>query len=294
MSGISRRACLQALLLLPLAAQAKVSRADRQRIVTINWAAAETLLSIGVTPLAISDSRYFRRRITHPVLPASVLDIGPFWEPNLEMLDALRPSLIISDALPAAMMNKMAQIAPVEIFPVYASSDDLWQGLYDWTKQIGMRLEAVATTTRWLQQSQREMAGLRQRLASRQGSAVLVMLLDQDGKYATIYGRGSLADAVVHQLGLTNAWQKSVNAAHIARVRIEELADLACDWLFYTELPTTLTRLMRARQAQGIWQHLPLVAQQRVTPLQHFFPFGSLATGLGLAAEITRVLESAT
>lgn len=290
--GISRRACLQALIMLPMVTHAGLTRLDSRRIVAINWAAAETLLSIGVTPLAISDSRYFRRRIIQPVLPASVLDVGPFWEPNMEMLDALRPSLILSDVLPAAIMAKMATIAPVETVSAYSTPGDLWRGLGDWTRQLAHRLDVGPCAARWLQYAETEIAALRRRLAARERAKILVMVLDQDGKYATVYGPGSLADAVLRQLGLTNAWQKPVSAIHVARVRIEALADLPCDWLFYTELPTTLTRLMWARQANGLWQHLPIVAARRVSRLEHFFPFGSLATALGLAGQIARILGS--
>ncbi|NIE98537.1 ABC transporter substrate-binding protein [Pantoea sp. Acro-805] len=292
MPDFSRRAGLKMLVMLPFAARATVSYPDRHRIVAINWAAAETLLCLGVIPLAISDSRYFRRRIPHPVLPENVQDVGPFWEPNMEVLNALRPSLIISDNLSPPVMAKMNKIAPVEIFSVYATSGDLWQALSDWTTQTGTRLDVASNATRWLQQAQREMRLFRQRLAHHSTLRVLVMLLDQDGKYATIYGKGSLADSVIHQLGLHNAWQKSVNAAHVARVRIEELADLSCDWLFYTELPTAMTRLMRTRQPNGLWRHLPIIAAGKVTRLEHFFPFGGQATALGLAAELTAALEA--
>ncbi|MGE0969938.1 ABC transporter substrate-binding protein [Klebsiella sp. WOUb02] len=291
--GISRRACLQALILLPMAARAAPARLDSRRIVAINWAAAETLLSIGVTPLAISDSRYFRQRIVQPVLPAGVLDVGPFWEPNMEMLDALRPSLIVSDVLPAAIMAKMATIAPVETVTAYSEPGDLWRGLGEWTRGMAHRLGAEAAAARWLQQTAADIATLRRRLAAREKAKILVMVLDQDGKYATVYGPGSLADAVLGQLGLVNAWQQPVSAIHVARVRVEALADLPCDWLFYTELPTTLTRLTRARQPNGLWQHLPIVADRRASRLEHFFPFGSLATAVGLAGQIARILERA-
>ncbi len=292
MDAISRRACLKMLLMLPLAARASLSPPDRHRIVAINWAAAETLLCLGVIPLAISDTRYFRLRIPRPALPDSVRDIGPFWEPNMEVLDALRPSLIISDSLSPGVMAKMATIAPVEIFSAGATSGELWQALGDWTTRMGARLDIASTAARWLQQVQTEMSGFRRRLANQPPLRVLVMVLDQDGKNATIYGSGSLADAVIRQLGLRNAWQHPVNAVHLSRVRIEELADLPCDWLFYTELPTAMTRLMRARQPDGLWQHLPMIAAGRATRLPHFFPFGSLATALGLAGELTAVLEA--
>ncbi|MBK0031185.1 ABC transporter substrate-binding protein [Erwinia sp. S43] len=292
MPEFSRRHCLKMLVMLPLAARAGLPTVDPQRIVAINWAAAETLLSIGITPLAISDTGYFRRRIPQPVLPDGVQDIGPFWEPNMELLDALRPSLIISDVLSAPVMAKMAAIAPLETVSGWYASGNPWQALHDWTQQTGRRLGADAAAARWLQRVKVEVNDLRQRLEARQQARVLAMVLDQDGKHATIYGSGSLADAVIRQLGLRNAWQKAVNAAHIARVRIEELADLPCDRLFYTELPTAMTRLMRARQPDGLWQQLPMVKSDRVTHLDHFFPFGGLATGLALAGDITRALEA--
>jgi len=210
----------------------------------------------------------------------------------MELLDALRPSLIISDVLSAPVMAKMAAIAPLETVAGWDASGDLWQAIRDWTQHTGQRLGAEYAATRWLQQVQVTMRDLRQRLESRRPARVLVMVLDQDGKHATIYGSGSLADAVIRQLGLRNAWQKSVNAAHIARVRIEELADLPCDRLFYTELPTAITKLMRARQPDGLWQQLPLVKSDRVTHMARFFPFGGLATGLALADVITRALEA--
>ncbi|ROR09947.1 ABC transporter substrate-binding protein [Erwinia sp. JUb26] len=292
MPEFSRRGCLKMLLMLPLAARAGLPVMDPHRIVAINWAAAETLLSIGVTPLAISDTGYFRRRIPQPALPAGVQDIGPFWEPNMELLDALGPSLILSDVLSAPVMAKMAAIAPLETVTAWYASGNPWQALHDWTQQTGARLGAEAAAARWLQQVEEELNDLRLRLAARQQARVLVMVLDQDGRYATIYGRGSLADAVIRQLGLRNAWQKAVNAAHIARVRIEELADLPCDRLFYTELPTVMTRLRRARQPDGLWQQLPLFKSDRVTHLDRFFPFGGLATGLALAGDMTRALEA--
>ncbi|WAH62174.1 hypothetical protein LZ023_36840 (plasmid) [Pseudomonas silvicola] len=75
------------LVVLPIAARAAQAIPDRQRIVAINWAAAETLLSLGVTPLAISDSHYFRQRIPRPLL-LTAWDIGAVLGPNLEMLAA--------------------------------------------------------------------------------------------------------------------------------------------------------------------------------------------------------------
>lgn len=284
--ALTRRACLQALLLLPFASRAEIIQPDPRRIVAINWSAAETLLSLGITPLAVSDSHYFRRRIPHPELPQSVQDVGPFWEPNMEMLRALRPSLIISDNLPAAVMARMATFAPVETVSAWTAQQDRWTALQRWVQIMGDRLGAHTRARDFIQTCNNDMASLRARLASRAGEPTLVMVLDQDGKHAVIYGQGTLADSVLSHLGLTNGWQRPVNAIGIARVGIEQLARIDCERLFFTELPTTMTRLMRRRQPQGLWQQLPLVQAGKATELAHFFPFGGLETALNLAQHI--------
>lgn len=283
---LTRRACLQALLVLPFASRAGLLTPDPRRIVAINWSAAETLLSLGITPLAISDSNYFRRRIIRPVLPQSVQDVGPFWEPNMEMLRALRPSLIISDELPAQVIARMATIAPVETVSAWKVQGDRWTALQQWAQELATRLGAEAAARHFLQASDEEMATYRSRLAPHAGERTLVIVLDQDGKHAMIYGKGTLADSALTHLGLTNAWQRPVNAIGVARVGIEQLALIECDRLFFTELPTTMTRLTRRRQPRGLWQQLPLVRDGKTTELQHFFPFGGIATALGLAQQI--------
>lgn len=284
--ALTRRACLQALLLLPFACRAGLNQPAPRRIVAINWSAAETLLSLGLTPLAISDSRYFRQRIPSPELPQSVQDIGPFWEPNMEMLRALRPSLIISDELPKPVMARMASIAPVETVGAWHVEGDRWTALQAWALETGTRFGVDARARQFVQESTARMKAMRDLLSTHPAERTLVIVLDQDGKHAMVYGKGTLADSVLFHLGLTNAWQQPVNAVGIARIGIEQLAIIDCDRLFFTELPTTMTRLMRRRQSQGLWQQLPLVQEGKATELAHFFPFGGLETALSLAQHI--------
>lgn len=287
--ALTRRACLQALLLLPFASRAGLTRPDPLRIVAINWSAAEILLSLGITPLAISDSHYFRRRIPSPELPQSVLDIGPFWEPNMEMLRALRPSLIISDELPKPVIARMATIAPVETVGAWHVQGDRFSALQQWALDTGIRLGVESRARQFVQASRQRMSTLRDQLSPYCAERTLVVVLDQDGKHAMVYGKGTLADSVLFQLGLTNAWQRPVNTIGIARVGIEQLALIDCDRLFFTELPTTMTRLMRRRQPQGLWQQLPLARAGKTAELAHYFPFGGLETALNLAQHIVNI-----
>lgn len=297
MSGLllSRRDCLKALLALPLldAASALAAPADH-RIVAINWLAAETLLSLGITPLAVSDGGYFRRRIATPVLPAEVQDIGPYWEPNLELIAALKPGLILSDRLAPALLDSLQRIAPLQVVSVYPSAGPLWSALLNFTTELGQQLAISPRAARLTETSAVAIERCKQRIAHAAGQRILVAVRSQDGKYATVYGSNSLPDALLTQLGLRNAWTQPVGAMGTANVGIEKLVSLPADWLFYTELPTTLTRVSRLRQPQGMWQQLPLVAAGRARELSHFFPFGGLATAVSLAQHITAALGEAT
>ena len=292
MSGLllTRRDCLKALLALPLLnAPAALAAPSPHRIVAINWLAAETLLSLGITPLAVSDGGYFRRRIATPVLPASVQDIGPFWEPNLELVAALRPTLILSDMLAPAMLDSLRRIAPVQVVSVYPPAGPLWQTLLAFTGELGSTLDVTEKAAQIIHDANLAIAQCKQRLKPAEGQRVLVAVRSQDGKYVTVYGANSLPDALLTQLGLRNAWTLPVGAMGTANVGVGKLLSLEADWLFYTELPTTLTRVSRLRQPDGLWQQLPLVAAGRARELSHFFPFGGLATAVSLAQHITAV-----
>lgn len=289
-----RRDCLQALLLAPLAFSHAVRGQPlaAERIVAINWVAAELLLALGITPLALSDSGYFRRRIPQPPLPAAVADIGPYWEPNLEYLAQLRPSLILSDALAPAMMAAMQRIAPLEVVTVYPAADDAWQSLCRYLLALGERVNRLAVAQQLIAHGERRLADYRQQLAQRPRPAVCVAVLNQDGKHATVYGQHSLVQAVLDRLGLVNAWQQPVSSMGLANVGLDRLASLTDARLFYVELPTTTDRLRKVRQSGALWQHLPLVQQGNVVALPPFFPFGGVHTALRLADSLALRLLS--
>lgn len=289
-----RRDCLKALLLAPLAFSRNLHAQPlaQDRIVAINWAAAELMLTLGIVPLAISDTGYFGRRIPDPVLPAAVRDIGPYWEPNLEYLVQLRPSLILSDALSPPMLAALAQIAPVEVVNIYPAAGDAWTSLSDWLLPLATRLNRTAQAQQLLSAASQHMADLRQQLATHSRPKVCVAVLNQDGKHATVYGQHSLVQSVLDRLGLENAWQQPGNRIGLANVGIDRLATLADTRLFYSELPTTADRLRKARQSSALWQHLPLVQQGDAVPLPPFFPFGGVRTALRLADSLALRLLS--
>lgn len=95
-----------------------------QRVVALDWVSAETLLSLGITPLAIADTAGYRQWVTTPTLPGSVKDVGSRREPNLESLTALKPDLIVINKEHAAVYPALTNIAPTVAFSVFDGGEN--------------------------------------------------------------------------------------------------------------------------------------------------------------------------
>lgn len=257
-----------------------------QRIVAINWAAAETLLVLGVQPIAISDAAYYRRRMATSPLPATVVDIGPFWEPNLELLEQLHPDLILSDQLPPAIEKALNSIAPTEVVKIYPTQTNAYDSAALFMQTLAERMTIAAAAQTCLAANEALFSDLRQRLAANPQPPVCVAVLNQDGRHAAVYGKNSLIQAVLDKLGLVNAWQGPVGAMGNTLVGIERLADSPDARLLYTEIPSTGARLQNLRQTNLLWANLPAVRRGHTFELGHFHPYGGVATAASLARQI--------
>ncbi len=61
-----------------------------RRIAAIDWAMLETLVALGIMPVAATELVQFRKDAVEPMLAESVADLGLRGSPNLELLRLLR------------------------------------------------------------------------------------------------------------------------------------------------------------------------------------------------------------
>lgn len=295
--SLTRRHLLQGLTLgglacatgLPLLAGERLSR-----IVALNWVAAETLLTLGVAPLAISDDRYYRVRMPTQTLPDSVLDVGPYWEPNLELIQQLQPQLILSDPMTPTLERRLNGIAPTERVAIYPAADGAWRATTDFMRNLAQRLGREQTATDYIAAGERRLDQLRASLSVRAQPPVCVAVLNQDGRHAAVYGKNSMVQDVLDRLGLVNAWQGPVGPVGLAMVSIERLAERPDAHLVYVDIPTTSARLQSLRQPNDLWANLPAVRQGHTLTLQRFYPYAGAASVLDLAERIAAYLDNAT
>lgn len=295
--SLTRRHLLQGLAIgglacasgLPVLAGARLTR-----IVALNWVAAETLLTLGVPPLAISDDHYYRVRMPTQSLPDSVRDVGPYWEPNLELIQQLQPQLILSDPMTPTLERRLNGIAPTERVAIYPAADGAWRATTGFMSDLARRLGVEQVAADYIVAGEQRLAALRARLANRTLPPVCVAVLNQDGRHAAVYGKNSMVQDVLDRLGVENAWQGPVGPVGLAMVSIERLAERPDARLVYVDIPTTSARLQSLRQPNDLWANLPAVRQGHTLTLQRFYPYAGAASVLDLAERIAAYLDSAT
>lgn len=261
---------------------------DRRRIAAVDWAAAESLLALGVAPLAVADTGYYNQRMPQ-LLPAATHDVGPFWEVNLELLDRLRPDLIFIGAASLFMTPRLSEIAPVEVVEDM-TGDKAYGRAAAILRQCG-RVAGLPST-----QVEAVLSNIEQRMQSLAARVsrvrpVCILLPDQSGSSALVYGNGSMPGAVVTRLGLQNGWQGPTNANGFIQVGFDQLMSLDDAVFMQIEIPSLAPQTNRALGNSQLWHRLPAVRQGRVVRMQQFYPFGGCISTLHLAEALARALQ---
>lgn len=257
------------------------------RIATVDWTVAETLLALGVTPLAMGDVESYRAWVGEPRLPAEVVDIGLRMQPNRELLAELKPDLILISPLMASLEPTLSQIAPVQSIALYEPGTDLWQRLHEATLTIAALVGKTAEAERQLAALDRDLARMKGQLPSDLPPLLLVQFIDE--RHVRVFGRHSLFEAVMTRLGLRNAWQGETNAWGFAVVSLEQFLALPEASLVVVDpIPVGVSERL---QEPGLWRHLPLVKQGKVMHLPAVWSFGGLLAARRFASLLSDALQ---
>ncbi len=276
-------------LLLPLAAQADTSpiaSTPLPRIATVDWTIAETLLALGVTPLAVGDVGPYQAWVGEPRLPAGVVDIGLRTQPNRELLAELKPDRILISPLAAPLAPTLSRIAPVSTIALYDGQTDLWQRLHEVTLTLARMVGKTAEGERLLAGLDRDLASMQAGLPADLPPLLVVQFIDE--RHVRVFGRHSLFDAVMTRLGLRNGWQNQTNNWGFSVVSIEQFMTLPTARLVVVDpIPVGVSERL---QEPGLWQHLPLVRQAPVLHLPAVWSFGGVLAARRFAGLLSDAL----
>ncbi|WDL82640.1 ABC transporter substrate-binding protein [Aeromonas bestiarum] len=257
------------------------------RLATVDWTIAETLLALGVIPLAVGDVSSYRAWVGEPLLPAEVVDIGLRAQPNRELLAELKPDRILISPLAAPLAPTLSRIAPVQSIALYDPQTDLWQRLHEATLTIAALVNKTAEAERLLAGLDRDLAQMRTELPADLPPLLVVQFIDE--RHVRVFGRHSLFEAVMQRLGLRNAWQGETNAWGFSVASIEQFMALPAARLVVVDpIPVGVSERL---QEPGLWQHLPLVQQAPVLHLPAVWSFGGVLAARRFASLLNEALQ---
>lgn len=260
----------------------------------MDFGLAETLIEMGLPPIAIPNPGEWADWVVEPALPPGIANLGTDREPNLEVLAALKPDLIVSTPYLDGIKLLLERFAPTRTFSVYAPPvGSAYARSISATRALAADVgrrdageELIARAQATMEETRRQLA-----TAGLAGRSLLVVNF-LDTRHVRVYGKGSLFGDVMERTGLVNSWTKPSNYWGFSTVGIEELADSPASSLVYLE-PISTDTLDRLA-ASPLWNSLPFVKAGRIHRLPPVLMFGMLPSAMRFARQIARVLVEAS
>ncbi len=285
---MKRRAFLLGCLLFASLSVARAEPGATPRVAVLDWGLAETLLGLGVTPLAVAELENYQRWVAVPAMPAAVHDLGLRTEPNLELLAQLRPDMILITPQFEAARSKLERIAPVISLSIYRPDGDAYANAREVTRELGHLTATADRAEALIEAVDVQLAAMRVALAD-QSIEPLFVASFMDDRHVRVFGPQSLFHAVLTRAGLSNAWTGSDNFWGFAQAGVEKLAEPPeAGLIVLRPLPLNAERSLAS---SALWQNLPFVRAGRVYELPPTWQFGGLISASRFATLLAGALD---
>jgi len=266
------------------------ARASSRRVATIDWAVLETLLALGVVPVAATELVLFRDIVVEPELPSGIADLGLRGAVNYEMLLLSRPDVILSSNFYAGSEPRMRRIAPVESYRIYVSGERPYALAEAMTRRIGEALHVEPAADALITRSRDTLAALRARLKDGDGRPAIPINLG-DARHFRVFGADSMFGEVLTRLGMENAWTRPTTYSAMAPIGLEVLAQVPEAWIVL--IPPIPADAMSVLTGSALWNALPNVREGHVLTLDPVNPFGALPAAIRFARLLVDALPYA-
>ncbi|OCX66586.1 amino acid ABC transporter substrate-binding protein [Thioclava sp. SK-1] len=250
-----------------------------RRLVAVDWAMAETALSLGHAPVAIAELIQFRKT-TACVVPPGCADLGLRGGPNFEALQMLAPDLVLSSNFYGFIGPQLGRIAPVLVPDLFVPGSAVLPRLRAAQTALARAVGDQDADQALATQTEAEFSQLAAQVASYAATPVCVVTIG-DARHVQIFGADSLYGGVVDRLGLRNIWREHTQFGFNAPVPIDRLLDFApARLLVVGEVPPSVAKGL----SQNIfWSRLPQVTSGQVTWISPSNPYGGMASALRFA-----------
>lgn len=260
-----------------------------KRIVTLNWAATEALLLLGVTPVGMADREGYKVWVNEPELPTGVANIGTRVAPSLEAIAELKPDLIVTSSEMAPASRQLERIAPTYVVSVYKEGYRPFEKAREMLTTLAEMLDREAQADAILTDLEQTLARQRQRLEEAGMTDRPVALVNfLDDRHVRIYAPNGLYQTTLTALGLENAWPLEGNFWGFSVVGLEAIAPYQDSRIVVISpiLPGLADNLANS----PFWTYLPPVRRNQVYQIDAVWPFGGVFPVKRLAVMLTDTL----
>ncbi|WP_245986716.1 ABC transporter substrate-binding protein [Azospirillum thermophilum] len=178
---------------------------DYRRIAVIDWAVLETVLALGVVPVAATELLQFRKVAVEPAVPASVIDLGLRGSPNYEALILAEPDLILTSNYYEGQRPSLERVADTLSLSIYSPGLPPYPAATAAVTTLGAMLGRGVQAQEVVDGAAAEIARLRGSLQGIVRRPVLVINFG-DARHVRAFGSDSMFGDVLGRLGIGNAW----------------------------------------------------------------------------------------
>ncbi len=259
------------------------------KIAAIDWAMLETLMLLGITPVAATELIQFRKDAVEPPIPSGVTDLGLRGSPNFELLHLLKPELILASPFYTRHLAALEAIAPVLSLPFYVRGEPPFEKALVALHRLGERIGRTAQAKTAADSTLAELDRGRSRLAPFAGRPTYLVNVG-DARHVRVFGSDSMFGDVLLRLGLPNAWADRSRFTFAAPVPIENLASQPdARIVIVSEIPV---EARRGLAGSVIWNSLEPVRSGRVLQLGNINPYGGLTAAMRFARLLGEALPA--
>ena len=284
----TRRRVLATLASLPFALPAPASAALPRRVATLDYALAQTLIVLGVPPVAISDARDWAKWVAEPPLPPATVDLGTGLDPNMELLTSLAPDIILTTDYVGLTEGRLERIAPVRRITLYSEGGSPLPKAVAAVGEIGALMGREAEAARYLEETERFFDACAERARSFRDRPVGILSFI-DPRHVRVSGRPGLYQDVLDRIGLRNAWEEPGNYWGFSTVGMERLVALGDAFVVADYMPPDVAATL---PRSPIWRELPFVREGTIPTMPPVLVFGGVPSARRFAELLLNALEA--
>lgn len=252
----------------------------KPRIAVLDWGWAESLLALGLQPVAVAEAPLYGDRVVLPALSLGTIDLGLRSWPNMELLRSLKPDLILSQAGYGVSQARLNEIAPTLALPLYSAERKPLIAAERALKEIAARTGRQQAATDYLQRADARFKEIAAGVGTYDRRPLLIIKFTDD-RLIDIYGAGGLFDDVLKRLGLANAFDGPTNNWGFATTGLDAIARYPEARVIIVEPGPPGPFLHSA-----LWQSLPAVRHGHMTMIPPTWVFGAFPSAMRFAEVI--------